>query len=125
MARFDSSIALAKRLITKNGQAVTLRGFSAAATPDPAKPWEPGANTPVDVTVDAVFLEYELKYIDGAVIQTGDQQVFIASTDTSGTLINPSIADEILRGSEKWKVVNIKPLNPNGQSIMFEAQVRR
>jgi len=126
MARFDSAIALAQRLILKNGQAVTLRSFTAAAAPDPAKPWEPGANSAVDQTVDAVFLDYEQKFIDGALIQTGDQRVFIPSTTSAGAALSPDPEVEglILRGAEEWKIMNVMPLNPNGQTIMFEIQVR-
>ena len=125
MARFDSAVALAKRLIEKNGQAITLRSFTAAAAPDPAKPWEPGANTPVDATVNAVFLEYGLNYIDGTVVQTGDQKVLVPSTDTAGAAISPKLDGEVLRGAESWKIISLNPLNPNGQSIIYELQVRK
>ena len=77
MARFDSAIALAKKLIKKNGQAVTLRGFTAGAAPDPAKPWKPGGNVAADQTIEAVFLDYEQRYIDGQTIRMGDQRVFL------------------------------------------------
>lgn len=125
MARFDSAIALAKRLIAKNGQDVTLRSFTATAPADPAKPWKPGGNTPVNATVKAVFLDYEQKYVDGTVIQMGDQKVYMPSYDTSNNLIAPEREGQVLRGAEVWKIVNIKPLNPNGQAIMFELQVRQ
>lgn len=125
MARFDSAIALAKRLIAKNGQDVTLRGFTATAGSDPAKPWKPGTNTPVNQTVKAVFLDYEQKYVDGTVIQMGDQKVYMPSADTSGAAIAPEREGLVIRGSETWKIITIKPLNPNGQAIMFELQVRQ
>lgn len=125
MAEYDSAIALAKRLIAKKGQDVTLRGFTAGATPDPTKPWKPGTNTPVNQTVKAVFLDYEQKYIDGAMIQTGDQKVYMPSSDTSEVAITPEEEGLVIRGAETWKIVRIKPLNPNGQSIMFELQVRQ
>lgn len=122
MARFDSAIALAKRLITKNGQAVTLRSFSAGAAPDPAKPWKPGTNTPVDQPAVAVFLGYEQRYVDGDTVRTGDQRVFVSA---SGLTSAPEVEGLVLRGSEQWKIVTIKPLNPNGQQIMYELQVRQ
>lgn len=125
MARFDNSIALAKRLIAKNGQEVVLRSFSAGVVPDPTKPWEPGTNSTIDSTVDAVFLDYEQKYIDGASIRMGDQRVYMPSADSSGAEITPEIEGLVVRDSEKWKILGIKPLSPNGQSIMFELQVRQ
>lgn len=125
MARFDSAIALAKRLIAKNGQDVTLRSFTTAAPPDSSKPWKPGGNTPSDATVKAVFLDYEQKYVDETLIKTGDQKVYMPSTDTAGSAIAPEEEGQVLRSSEIWKIVKIKPLNPNGQTIMFELQVRQ
>lgn len=122
MARFDSAIALAQKLIKKNGQTVTLRGFTAGAAPDPAKPWKPGANTPVDQPAVAVFLNYEQKYVDGDTVRVGDQLVFMPA---SGLTSSPEVEGLVLRGSEQWKIITIKPLSPNGQQIMYELQVRQ
>lgn len=121
MARFDSAIALAKRLIKKNGQAVTLRTF-APGEADPAKPWKPGENAPIDQLVDAVFLDYEQKYIDGELIRSGDQRALLPA---EGLTSPPTVDGLILRGAEVWKIVTVGPLNPNGQAIMYEAQVRQ
>ncbi len=122
MARFDSVIALAKRLISKNGQTVTLRSFNAETPLDPEKPWKPGNNTAVDQTIEAVFLGYEQRYIDGETIRAGDQRVFISA---KGLTVPPEIEGLVLRGSELWKIISIKPLNPNGQVILYELQVRQ
>lgn len=122
MARFDSAIALAKKLIKKNGQAVTLRGFTAGAAPDPTKPWKPGGNVAADQTIEAVFLDYEQRYIDGQTIRMGDQRVFMPA---EGLTAPPEVEGLVLRGSEVWKVIAVKPLNPNGQAIMYELQVRQ
>lgn len=122
MARFDSAIALAKKLIKKNGQAVTLRGFTAGVAPDPAKPWKPGGNVAADQTIEAVFLDYEQRYIDGQTIRMGDQRVFMPA---EGLTAPPEVEGLVLRGLEVWKVIAVKPLNPNGQAIMYELQVRQ
>lgn len=122
MARFDSAIALAKKLIKKNGQTVTLRGFTTNAAPDPAKPWKPGGNVPADQTIEAVFLDYEQRYIDGQTIRMGDQRVFMPA---EGLTAPPEVEGLVLRGLEVWKVIAVKPLNPNGQAIMYELQVRQ
>lgn len=122
MARFDSAIALAKKLITKNGQAVTLRSFTATAGTDPDMPWKPGANAPVNQTIEAVFLDYEQRYIDGETIRAGDQRVYMPA---EGLTTPPEVEGLVLRGSDPWKIISIKPLNPNGQAIMYELQVRQ
>lgn len=122
MARFDRAIALAKRLIAKNGQTVILRGFETTPGDDPDKPWKPGENVPRDQSIEAVFLDYEQRYIDGETIRTGDQRVFMPA---EGLEVPPEQDGLIFRGTEAWKVVGIKPLNPNGQAILYEVQVRQ
>lgn len=122
MARFDNAIALAKKLIAKNGQLVTLRGYADAEPADPDKPWRPGPSTPSEQTIEAVFLDYEQKFIDGELVRTGDQRVFIPA---EGLTAPPDARGTVLRGGEVWKIVGLKPLNPNGQAIMYEAQVRQ
>lgn len=125
MGEYDSAIALAKRLLKKKGQPVTLRSLTAAPAPDPSKPWYPGANAPTDWTVDAVFLGYEQKYIDGEQVQMGDQQVYMPAFDTSGAAILPEEEGLVIRGAETWKIVALKPLNPAGDPVMYELQVRQ
>lgn len=122
MARFDNAIALAKRLIAKNGQTVTLRGYANAAPADPDKPWRPGPASPSDQPIEAVFLDYEQQYIDGELVRSGDQRVYMPA---EGLTAAPEINGTVLRGAEVWKIVGLKPLNPNGQPIMYEAQVRQ
>lgn len=125
MAEYDSAIALAKRLIAKKGTEVTLRTFAPGALPDANEPWRAGTNTPTNQTVKAVFLDYEQKYIDGSTIRMGDQRVFMPAADTSEVAIAPEVDSLIIRGSETWKVVKPKPLNPGNQLVMFEIQVRQ
>ena len=125
MAEYDSAIALAKRLIAKKGTQVTLRTFAAGALPDANEPWRAGTNTPTNQTVVAVFLDYEQKYVDGTTIRMGDQRVFMPATDTLGAAITPEVDGLVIRGSETWKIVKPKPLNPGDQMVMFELQVRQ
>ncbi|WVW77401.1 head closure [Stenotrophomonas phage vB_SmaS_Bhz59] len=127
MGELDWAVKLAKDLIKKYGQPVTLRNMVRGALPDPDKPHRPGPATTVDATVDAVFLDYEQKYIDGTIIQMGDQRVYMPSTATDRvTPVTPVVDAVILRGTEKpWKIISAKPLNPNGQQIMYDVQVRQ
>ena len=137
MAQLDWAVQLAKDLIKQFGAPVTLRNLVRAPAPDPTKPHRPGETLPVDVEVDSVFLDYEQKYIGGntslggevggAVIQMGDQRVYMPSTATDGvTPVTPVIDAVLLRGAEKpWKIISVRPLNPNGQQIMYDVQVRQ
>lgn len=125
MGEYDSAIELAKRLIAEKGQDATLRNLTPGSLADSNKPWKPGATTNVDKTVRAVFLGYAQKFIDGTSIKTGDQRVLMAATDTSGAAVAPQVDGLVLRGSEKWKIIAIKPLNPAGEPIMYTVQVRQ
>ena len=119
MGAFDSSIIVAKSLITRFGQTVTLQTFASVAG---ANPWDAPNITKTEQSIEAVFLDYEQKYIDGTLIQAGDQRVIMPA---SGLSTYPQRESIISRCGDLWKVVNVSPLNPNGQNIMFELQVRK
>lgn len=127
MGELDWAVELAKELIQKYGQVITLRTLSRPAAPDPTKPHRPGPPGVTDHSVDAVFLDYEQRYIDGTVIQMGDQRIYMPSTATDGvTTVTPTVDGLVLRGAEKpWKIITARPLNPNGQQIMYDLQVRQ
>jgi hypothetical protein len=121
MGQYDSQIALAKKLIAKYGQKVTLKIFT-TTIPDPNSPWKPGAPGEALQEADGVFLRYEQSNIDGELIQSGDQKVLIPS---EGLVIDPDVQGQVIRGSETWKIVKVSALNPNGQTILYTVQVRR
>lgn len=127
MADYAWAVELAQQLLEEYGAPVTLRTMIRGAAPDPLKPHRPSSATASDVEVNAVFLDYEQKYIDGTVIQTGDQRVFMPSLATDGvTPVNPTLDAVLVRGSEKpWKIILPKPLAPAGDLILFELQVRQ
>lgn len=125
MGLFDSKIALAKRLITKYGQSVTLVRVGLGSTSD--KPWRPSPNTETLETVSAVFLNYDIRQIDGELIKRGDQNVFLSPVDTATP---PRVGDVIRRPVEtgtieQWNVIGVRPLAPNGEFILYELDVRR
>ena len=132
MARFDSSIALAKRLIEKNGETATLRRPVDGTPPDAAKPWEPGAPTNLDASVSAVFLGQEAARVFGVTLKEGEQMVLVPSSDLatagsdSGRFVPDPSTDKVVRASgELWTIVTSKPLDPNGQRILETLVVRR
>lgn len=126
MGIYDSKIALAKRLITKFGQPVELTRITLGEDA-PDKPWRPSPNTEESQTVSAVFLNYDIRQIDGDLIREGDQMVLMSSVDTS---VPPSVGDYIKRPveglpPENWTIQFVRPLAPNGEFIMYELGVRR
>lgn len=129
MAEFDSSIALAKRLITKKGEAVTLRRFS-EPTANPSKPWKPTSPSTASedqTAVSMVFLNFDslgrepLQFEDGTQVKSGDKRVLVAAL---GLTFAPSLGQVILRGDgSKWLIKTCRALNPNGRDIVFELWV--
>lgn len=122
MGAYDSAIALAKRLITKKGAAISLRRYTDGTPADPAKPWQPGARTHVDYPTHGAFLEYQKNDIDGTEVKAGDQQVYVAASDLA---VAPAGSDVILRGSEVWTIKNISELKPADDPVLYVFQVRQ
>lgn len=124
MARFDSSIALADRLITKNGESSTLRRRVDGAT-GPTAPFERGDPSNEDTTTVAVWLGYTDSRIDGSLVRRGDQRVLLPSTDL-GDIIPNEVTDSLIRADGSvWNIVAVEHLNPNGQNILYTCQVRK
>jgi len=122
VARFDSSIATALRLIERNGEVSTI--FRRVDTPpDSSEPWNQDS-TETQYSADAVWLEASIDRPVGSVVQAGDQIVLVAA---SGLAITPDASmDQIERASgERWSIVSVRTLNPNGQEILHELHVRR
>lgn len=124
MARFDGAIALAEKLIEKNGETSTVRRKVDGVPADSSKPWEPAAPTFTPVVSKAVWLDFEVERIDGELIKTGDQQVLFPA---SSMTIDPDPAlDHVVRADgERWTVVGTEVLKPNGQRILVTCQVRK
>ena len=124
MARFDSAVALALKLIDKNGETSTVRRKVDGAPADAAKPWEPGVPTFTSHTSKAVWLDFDVKRIDGELVKRGDQQVLIPASTMP---IDPDPAlDHVVRADgERWTVVSSEVLKPNGQRILVTIQVRK
>lgn len=132
MARFDSAIKLATRLIKKNGQECVLRRFDDGATADGDKPWRRDQPNSSDVTIEAVFLNFgDLgrageRYMPDTEILTGDKLVLISGAALPDA---PDLRDRIYRdgGGEDddgWGIVKVQTLDPNGQQVLHQLQVR-
>lgn len=130
MARFDSAIKVAQRLIAKNGQDAILRRYSDAPAPDGDKPWRTGSPSSSGVPVRAVFLnmgDMGERYMQGTEVQIGDKLVLIAGGDLAEP---PDLRDRIHRDGggpddEGWSIIKVVSLDPNGQQVLHQLQVRQ
>jgi hypothetical protein len=124
MGEYDSSLAVANKLITKKGQPITVRTVIPPAE-DPDQPWNGTDPTNQDQVTAGVFLNYDQKLVDGTTIRMGDQQVYARANTDDGVPVVPKVGGFVLRGTEQWKIINVQPLNPAGVTLMYQIQVRQ
>lgn len=119
---YERQIDTALRLIAKFGGPAKLFVTTVAGG---VNDWNTdGAATEQSTGPDfrAAFFGYNQHLIDGDVIRAGDQKVLIAA---KGLPLVPNLNGRLERGTEKWSIVNIKPLNVNGEPIIYTLQVRQ
>lgn len=123
-------IATAQRLITENGRSVTFVEFN--STPgDASKPWDAPTNPRTDpdstLVLDAVFVSPTGAASLGFKAETSDlvkrsEQIMIVSP---GAAIDLTIFQEIIDGSDRWKIVGVETLKPGNSVILNYVGVKR
>lgn len=122
MATFSRAQESAQKLIKKNGRLVELVSFGEPLPFDGATPWR-ADYAPEDVqTASAVFLSYAERLIDGTTIHEGDRKVLVAAL---GLASPPQLSGEVRVDEDRWKIVHVEILSPNGEDILYTLQVRQ
>ena len=114
---YNASAALAKRLISENGIAITFTlagqsggtdymGNESPATPD------------TTYSGNGVFLNYTTEEKRETIIETGDMKVLYSG-------VRPVINATVDYDSDTWRVINVDPLTPAGINIRYTIQVRK
>lgn len=121
MGVYDRQIASAKRLIAAKGQNVIWRRLSISTPlPDVNKPWKPGDDTTVDVSVSIVFVPVNrvgnelIHLLKGTEIATGSLKGLMGAVS-----FEPSIKDVVIRGDKTLRIKSIEPIAPNGDIIIY------
>lgn len=124
MARFDSAIALASRLIAKNGEEIKIRRREDGDPVDADKPWAPDEPTFDDADATGVFLSETEARQAGFLVKDGEQVVYVPA---SGLAVEPDPSvDSVVRASgEVWPIVKSEPLRPNGQNVLYVLTVKK
>lgn len=112
---YANTAETARRLLERFGAVATLRRATSGGY-DPAT--GESAPTAVDHAVIAVVIAYDQKYIDGTLIQQGDQRAFLDASQA------PAQGDTFAWQGKDWHVVAVKPIAPAGTPVLFEAQLR-
>jgi hypothetical protein len=123
----------ASELLQENGRSVTL---SLRTTVAGAKPWEPGSNSVINLTVIALVFPMVMKDDKGTVIPGNFNGCFIASQDIdqayetwvdgnapslSGTP-TPKLTtkDVIVDGNREFRIIRVEEIKPGDQTILYE-----
>lgn len=127
-ANTDRQIALAQRLITKNGRSATLQRLSATAV-DSNKPWK-GPGTPTvaqSQVVDAVFLpanggiDLGSLGIDKELLKRVEQVCMVAGI--RGTDLGTFTV--VLDGAVRYKIDWYRELKPSDSAVLYVLGVSR
>ena len=116
---FDKQLLSAQKMLSKYGQACTLRKIT-NGTPDPAKPWEPVTPTTADSLVKIAFFPNTrannefLHYIPGTEVPAGVEVGYLA-----GDAPTPSLQDLIVRGGKTCSILSVDRIAPNGEIVLY------
>lgn len=123
MADFVALAATAKRLIDANGRDVTLRQLDRGHA-NGSQPWRKPGATNVDVgPLKGVIVPFESNDIDGTLIRESDKKALVAANDTGANEIEKF--DELIDGSDIWKIVRVKVINPGTTRVLYIIQLRQ
>ncbi len=122
MATFSRAQESAQKLVAKFGRPVDLVSFGEALPFDNARSWRADYASEDVQTARAVFLSYAERLIDGTTIHEGDRKVLVAAL---GLTSPPRVSGEIRVDDDRWKIVHVEILSPNGEDILYTLQVRQ
>jgi len=114
---YERMRATAAGLIGQYGYATQLQRAGPPTGP-PHNP-QPGQPTSHDCTV--VELEYSLTDRDGTLVLKGDKLGLISTAID----IEPVKDDRILLGGVPYNFIDLQPLSPGGQVLLYEFHARR
>lgn len=122
MTRFSNAIALASRLVQKNGQDMTFVRFTDPTPADPTMPWRVDDPTETTTAFKGVMLDYPPDFVESWSLQRGDKIILIAGGDLA---VTPTDKDHIRLGDAEYSIEHLKTIAPNGELILHTLQVRK
>ena len=112
---YPATAATATRLLERFGAPATLKRQSGTAY-DPAT--GTSTQTYTSYATTAAVFAYDQKYIDGTLIQQGDQLAYCAPA------VTPEQGDRFTWHGRDYAVVAVKPVAPAGVPVLYEVQLR-
>lgn len=112
---YAAAAADALELLREFGAAATLKRTTAGAY-DPAT--STAGETVTELQTTAAVLAYPQKYIDGTLIRHGDRRALCAAG------VEPKQGDALAWQGRDLTVIAVRPVDPAGVAVLYEAQVR-
>lgn len=123
MVDYAKAAATAKRLIDDAGRNVTLTKTD--RTPGtPATPWRAGGTS--DTTIGpfkAAVVGFTEEEIDGTLVSRGDKKALLSGLDGDTNLIEEF--NILTDGSDVWKIMSVKIVNPGDTRVVYVLQLRK
>jgi hypothetical protein len=110
---YDKEIASAKADIEAAGESVVWRSVGAAE--DSTTPWRPTGVAVTESDVSILFTDEVTSYDKSGEVQT----TVMKNCIMHAVDFEPSLKDFVVRGNKTLNVSKIRPLSPNGQTIMY------
>ncbi len=114
---YERMQATAERLIARFGYATQLERDGAPTGP----PHDPQPGEPTRHGCRVVELEYSLTDRDTTLVQQGDKLGLISTAID----IQPGKDDRLLLGGQLYHLIDLQPLSPGGQDLLYEFHARR
>ncbi len=123
MSQKDAQKALAMIERAKaRGRASTVK-LSRPGTPgtyNPATGKYEGGSEPITYKAPGVKIGYEQSDVDGAMVQRGDQQLYVPALGFT----RPATNEQITVGEEAFTVIGVEILAPGDTDILYIIQIR-
>jgi hypothetical protein len=122
--------ATAQRLISENGRAMTLVRLDQGNPTDPTKPWrESTGASEVIFSIIGVFTEFEKEDFDGTLVRRGDKRVLAAASavEVAAGFSDNAVEDYdmVLDGTVRWKIVDVRVIQPGVDKVLYDIHVRQ
>lgn len=114
---YDRMQATATKLIDRYGYSTQLERDGAPTGP----PHNPQPGEPTLHACKVVDLEYSLTNRDATLVQRGDKLGLISTAVD----IQPETDDRLLLGGQLYRFIDLQPLSPGGQVLLYEFHARR
>lgn len=113
---YASVAATATRLLTDDGQPMTLRR-TIPGTYDPVTGTTTGGSTQ-DLPTTGVFTKISTTYALTNQVESGDRMVLIDGSQ------KPQMTDKLIVDGDVFTIINPQAVNPAGTAIAYKLQVR-